>query len=259
MPEYREVQLRDGKLWLNIARGEVAGQQKWAETAVHSSGGGGYVSRQGGFVAPPRISSTTREKHEFWICEDEGKETAINLTDGNFPVREGQKVWVAWGNSCSRKTNGRYLFAHNYASGNSCDLIKAWGPWLYGAGLLKTPLLYRVLTSWLPLLLGLLISFVWLPLFFSPDALAVLPVDAKPEQILLKVINPLFIVQHWPSAVVASLGKNIGTMIFIFGATWIGNLLFLKFFGNLLFLQWWERKQVPAIRAKIFHACQSQI
>lgn len=259
MAEYKELQLSDGKLWINVARGEVAGQQKWSETEVHSSGGGAYVTQQGGYVAPPRISSTTHEKHELWIREQDGKETAIKFTDGNFPVRECQKVWVAWGNNSRSKGHGHYLFAYNYASGDSCDLMQAWGPWLYGTGLLKTPFAYRLLTTWFPLLLGLLIGFVWLPLFFAPNAMAGLPVEATPEQLLLKITNPVFVIQHWPAAIAATLSKDFGAMIFVAGATWIGNLLFLKTFGNLLFLLRWERKQIAAIRTRIFQACQPQI
>jgi len=189
MPEYKELQIENGKIWLNIARGEVIGQQKWGETEVHSSGGGGYVGQHGGFVAPPKITSTTSEKHELWIREDGGKETAIELSDANFPVREGQRVWVAWGNSTRSKAPGRYLFAYNCASGDSRNLLQNWWPWLYGAGLIKTPFIYRLLTMWFPLFLGLLVGLVWFPLFFESSDLVVISQDIEFQQTLYRLSN----------------------------------------------------------------------
>ncbi|MHB0972986.1 MAG: hypothetical protein ACYC0P_01915 [Thiobacillus sp.] len=282
MPEYKELQINNGKIWLNIARGEVIGQQKWSETEVHASGGGGYVGQHGGFVAPPKISSTTSEKHEFWIREDGGKETAIELSDANFPVREGQRVWIAWGGSTRSKAKSRYLFAYNYASGDSRNLLQNWWSWLYGAGLIKPPLLYRLLTTWFPLFLGLLVGFVWFPLFFESSALVVNSQDAELQQILYrltngntaavsagmeatpqqilyrlmngdlaavsagmeilsKLTNPLFIIQHWSAAtstlISKGIGNSLGSMTLVAGAIWIGGLIFLGFFGNLLFLE----------------------
>lgn len=255
MPEFKELQLDDGKIWLNIARGDVVGQQKWSETKIHASGGGGYVSQQGGYVRPPQVSSTSHEKHEFWIREEDGKEIAIKFTDANFPVREGQKVWIAWGNNSRNNDNGSYLFGYNSASGDSFDLLKKWGPWLYGNGLLKTPSTYRLFTTWLPLIIGIAIGFVWLPLFFSSEVVVGLSPDAEAQQTLRNVMNPLFIIQHWPSAITKAFGKDIGAMVFVAGATWITVLLFLKLFGSLFFLNRWERKRIAEIRAKIFYAC----
>lgn len=251
MPEFKELQINDGKIFLNIARGEVVGQQKWSETEVHSSGGGGYV-QQGGYVRPPQVSSTSHEKHEFWIREEDGKEIAINFTDANFPVREGQKVWVAWGNNNRSNGNSSYLFGYNYASGNSCDLLGNWGAWMRGSGLFKPSFLYRLLTTWLSLVIGVVIGFVWLPLFFSSTIMTSLH----------NLINPLFIVQHWPVAMSTLIGRGIGSlgiMALVAGSIWIGSLIFLKLLGSLLFLKQWERKQIAAIRTRVFHACQAQI
>jgi len=254
MPEFKELQINDGKILLNIARGEVVGQQKWSETEVHTSGGGGYV-QQGGYVRPPQVSSTSHEKHEFWIREEGGKETAINFTDANFPVREGQKVWVAWGNNSRSKGSGSYLFGHNYASGDSHDLLRNWGTWLYGTGLLKTPAAYRFFTKWLPLIIGVIVGFVWLPLFFSSEVVVGLSPDEEALQTLRNVTNPLFVIQHWPSAITKALGKDLGAMALVAGAIWITNLLFMKFFGSMLFLKRWERKRIAEIRTKIFSTC----
>lgn len=252
MPEFKELQINDGKIFLNIARGEVVGQQKWSETEVHTSGGGGYV-QQGSYVRLPHVSSTNHEKHEFWIREEDGKEIAINFTDANFPAREGQKIWVAWGNNSRSKGNSSYLFGYNYASGDSRNLLGNWGAWVYGAGLLKTPFFYRLFTTWLSLVIGVVIGFVWLPLFFSSEMMTGFS----------NLMNPLFIIQHWPTAMSTLIGRGIGIslgiMVLVAGSIWIGNLLFLKFLGSLLFLKRWERKQIAAIQTKVFHACQSPI
>lgn len=262
MPEFKELQINNGKILLNIARGEVVGQQKWSETEVHSSGGGGYV-QQGGYVRPPQVSSTSHEKHEFWIREEDGKEIAINFTDANFPVREGQKVWVAWGNNNRSKGNSSYLFGYNYASGNSCDLLGNWDAWMRGSGLFKPPFLYRLLTTWLSLVIGIIIGFVWFPLFASSEIMTDLS----------NLMNPLFIIQHWPVAMSRLISNGIangiangvgisvslGIMALVAGSIWIGNTFFLKLLGSLFFLKQWERKQIAAIRTRVFHACQAQI
>lgn len=80
--------------------GEVMGTNKYSETRVSSSGGGGtvsgYIGPHGGSVngniSAPEITSTVTTKHEFWIRTDDGKEVAIKLTDVDIPLRVGQVI-----------------------------------------------------------------------------------------------------------------------------------------------------------------------
>jgi len=79
-------------------------------------------------------------------------------------------------------------------------------------------------------------------------------------EILSKLTNPLFIIQHWSAAMATTVSKGIGSMAVVTGAIWIGTQLFLKFLGNLFFLERWGRKRSVEIKTKIFQACnESQI
>lgn len=72
--------------------GEVIGQNKYSETHISSSGGGGQVINGSGFVKAPEINTETIENHEFWIRKPNGTEKSIKLVDANIPLRIGQKI-----------------------------------------------------------------------------------------------------------------------------------------------------------------------
>lgn len=80
--------------------GEVLGSDKYSETHVTSSGGGGHVS---GYVGPnggtvsgrvdtPMVSSRSVTNHDFWIKTDNGQEKDIQLRGVDIPLRVGQKI-----------------------------------------------------------------------------------------------------------------------------------------------------------------------
>lgn len=72
--------------------GEVLGQNKFSETHVSSSGGGGYVGKTGGYVGAANISSEAVTNHEFWIKKDDGTEESVQLLGHDIPLREGQTI-----------------------------------------------------------------------------------------------------------------------------------------------------------------------
>jgi hypothetical protein len=72
--------------------GDVIDQQKYSETHVSSSGGGGYVGPHGGHVSAPSIHSTAVTKQEFWLKADDGGEKAIQLSGVDVAIRTGQKI-----------------------------------------------------------------------------------------------------------------------------------------------------------------------
>ncbi len=80
--------------------GEVLGSEKYSETHVTSSGGGGHVSGYvgpnggtvGGHVDAPVISSQSVTNHDFWIRTVEGLEKDIQLKGVDIPLRVGQKI-----------------------------------------------------------------------------------------------------------------------------------------------------------------------
>ncbi len=72
--------------------GEVLGNNKYSETQVSSSGGGGYVGKSGGYVSPTKISSTSITNHQFWIKTDDGVEKDVKLIGVDIPLRTGQMI-----------------------------------------------------------------------------------------------------------------------------------------------------------------------
>lgn len=73
--------------------GEVFSNNKFSETHVSSSGGGGHVDPQyGGHVAAAQVSSTVTTVHEFWIKDDKGEEHPVNLRGHDIPLALGQKI-----------------------------------------------------------------------------------------------------------------------------------------------------------------------
>lgn len=72
--------------------GEVLSQNKYSETRVSSSGGGGYIGKQGGHVQAPKIQTTIIKKQEFWIKKADGTEESVKLTGYDIPLREGQFI-----------------------------------------------------------------------------------------------------------------------------------------------------------------------
>jgi hypothetical protein len=72
--------------------GEILSQNKFSETHVSSSGGGGYVGKHGGHVGAPNVQSESITNHEFWIKTEDGNEKSIQLSGHDIPLREGQKI-----------------------------------------------------------------------------------------------------------------------------------------------------------------------
>lgn len=83
---------RDKEIKFWSITGEVIGQNKYSETHVSSSGGGGYVGQQGGYVSAPQVKSKVTTQHEFWVRKEDGTEESIKFTDVDIPLREGQKI-----------------------------------------------------------------------------------------------------------------------------------------------------------------------
>jgi hypothetical protein len=172
------------KAWVCISEGVVSHEKTWSETRVHGGGGGMIVNAHAVHVQPVSIRSTVTEKNEFWITEDDGHETSVQLHNSAFPVRPGQRVRVAWG-AHAKASSGSFLFARNFASNQRVDLIGNWYNWAMQNRLVKTPLLYRLATTWLPLLLAFFFALLIVTKEngFSPRAAA----NSKDAQVLRAV------------------------------------------------------------------------
>lgn len=74
--------------------GVVLSSSKHSETNVWSSGGGGFVGKDGGYINSPQVHSNSVTCHEFWLMTDEKKEEFIQIKDAEIPLREGQKISI---------------------------------------------------------------------------------------------------------------------------------------------------------------------
>lgn len=94
--------------------GNVIDHNKYSETHVFSSGGGGYVGPSGGHVSTPQINSTVVTNQELWINTDDGREVNVQFSDRDIPLREGQRVTLI-GAKLKGKDTGYYsvLINHN--------------------------------------------------------------------------------------------------------------------------------------------------
>ncbi|GEM_PF-6208170 len=93
MQEIQTLLLGNERLDFKIDRGVVVGDKKWSDTHIYSSGGGGYVGPNGGYVSPPSVNSKIQQRHEAWFRMDgDNREISMDLSGHNIPLREGNKV-----------------------------------------------------------------------------------------------------------------------------------------------------------------------
>jgi hypothetical protein len=97
----------------------LGGQEKRSETHVSSSGGGGYVGKNGGHVSAAQVHSTVTTKHEFWIELEDGTEKAVQLSGCDIPLKEGHKITLVSVNKSKRNREFyTFLVNHNTKSSN---------------------------------------------------------------------------------------------------------------------------------------------
>ncbi len=94
-------------------KGEVIGLQKHSKTNVYSTGGGGFVGQNGGYVASPQIRSNSTQINEFFIKSDGGKETHVKLTNIDVPMRDGHNVTMVMAKNKKVK-RGYWIAAFNH-------------------------------------------------------------------------------------------------------------------------------------------------
>lgn len=256
MTESVDIHVNNRTMWLNVSCGEVVGQQKWSETSVYSHGGS--VSADGRHVSAPTISSVVTEKHEFWIRESGGKEVGINLSNGSFQVRQGHKIWVAWGGRKGQEA-GSYLLAHNFSSGATSDLKSNWREWLYKVGLIKKPLLYRVFAIWMPVFSGIIVG-----LMFS---LALHNIRNASYDVFDEINNFPVAMEHLNSLFYKFISikkiEDLFAMSIVFCAGfiagWIPSYCAANIVGYVTFLHWRDKILVKSVKSKILSECKSAI
>lgn len=96
-------------VWFYGITGTVQGLQNWSSSKINSSGGGGILTRDGGYIKPVKTTTTVTQHQKFWIVSDKGREYEVN--NPKFHCRNGQKVTLIWGAS-KGKTNGEKIIIY---------------------------------------------------------------------------------------------------------------------------------------------------
>ena len=107
--------------------GVVAGSNKFSETHVWGSGGGG----SGGNTSSVRISSTAVTNQEFFIRNPGGEERVVKLKGLDIPVRDGQHVTMLTAGVQKKGYYNVRLVNHNvdryWDITNEKFLVNRWG------------------------------------------------------------------------------------------------------------------------------------
>ena len=72
--------------------GVVAENQHSSSTRVYSSGGGGYIGPNGGFIDATQIHSEVTTRQSVWITDNESRDTEVRFQNRQVPLRIGQRV-----------------------------------------------------------------------------------------------------------------------------------------------------------------------
>lgn len=76
-----------------IYEGTVVSIQRWSDTHISSSGGGGYVDPKfGGHVAAPQLNSQIVQRAEVFIKDKIGMQHALKLSDTGIPLTDGNQI-----------------------------------------------------------------------------------------------------------------------------------------------------------------------
>lgn len=100
----------------HCATGTILAEKTWSETHVTSTGGGGYVGRQGGYVAAPTVRSRVVSRREVWVRLDDGRERAFDLSSSALPLRESHRMVICWSTRDGAEA-GPFLLLINQSTG----------------------------------------------------------------------------------------------------------------------------------------------
>ena len=89
----RTIKLSTGQtipVW--TLNGVVADNQHSSSTRVYSSGGGGYIGPNGGYIEAAEIHSEVTTRQSVWITDDESKDGEVRFRNRKVSLRVGQRV-----------------------------------------------------------------------------------------------------------------------------------------------------------------------
>lgn len=114
-----------GDIKMFARSGIVHGSKTWTSQEIYSSGGGGHIGPHGGRIHENKISSTTTTHKAFFLVDDKGKETEIELSDSSFGFRDGHYVTVVY--SGHKNDDFKWLsHLHNHNTDQSTQRSSAY-------------------------------------------------------------------------------------------------------------------------------------
>lgn len=93
--------------------GVVTSIKDRSETRLHSSGGGGHVGPQGGYVPPPTIHMEKTDRLEIWIKTDGGGEECFELPTADIQLKVGQRITLIFYAGQEGENHVSILVNHN--------------------------------------------------------------------------------------------------------------------------------------------------
>jgi len=110
----------------SAVNGTVHGHHKRGDTIVEGSGGGGYD----GHTRPVSVSSRVVVKQDFFVEEDSGRQTPVQLSGQDIPLTDGQRVTMISGGTDKGK---RWTHLVNHSAqlywnlNDAKGLVITWG------------------------------------------------------------------------------------------------------------------------------------
>ncbi|GHW46127.1 hypothetical protein VCSRO151_3517 [Vibrio cholerae] len=113
----------EDEIVFSVIEGHIIDQKSEFETHVQSHGGGGFVGKDGGYVAPPKIESSTTHHQQVWMKTVDGKEKCLNLKNFKLNMRSSHSIKVLMGKVSS--SNFEYVAGIKNLSTDECDIQPA--------------------------------------------------------------------------------------------------------------------------------------
>lgn len=117
MPQGPSVVVDGVRCDLHYVTGKVISTKKDKETVISSQTMGTGNNRQ------TAVSSTTVDHHEIFLATTEGDEQSVQLTDFDFPLREGQTLSLVWAIP-EGSERGPYIHARNHNTNETHQVFR---------------------------------------------------------------------------------------------------------------------------------------
>lgn len=103
----------------------VLERQRWSETHISSSGGGGYLDKGSGVVRAAQVHSHVEDRAEYWVRLDDGIEVDLQVS-GDLRCRPGQQLTLI---SAIPKgiERGPFLLAYNHQTREFSQIHSQYG------------------------------------------------------------------------------------------------------------------------------------